>query len=665
MKCIKCGAELTEDTKFCSYCGAKIEDESQTPSIPEETVEENIVEQVEVVENEPVYTQSPKNKSIVDKAKEMFMSYWNKIDLFCKIETIVGAVAVLLLIISVLNAKILPILFSLLQIGGLVVAFLLYKGKIKTNKNWMKYLALALSAFLTFVNISSYSWFNDFDAQEKIFNNFTKVNAPYSSQDCVNKNKDSVISDFRLAGFSNISEEVIEDLEITETNKYENVESVIINGTTTFDANNEFKASAKVVVKYHSYKREGVPFSYDEAKNMETELILKAFEEAGFVDIKTDEVYDLNPDNTDVAFENRISIDGTTSFDKDAKFPLNAKVKITTHRPYEMYNLKVIIDFVPNLIFSKYDVEFEVGGNYETLTHGNDATFEYRLKQGKYTVEFESEESSSVTGTAEIDLTGDTEVSYKIYCHSDRINVDTIYLENKGAVGENDAMVPSSASNCKFKNYKDIEKIFKTAGFTNISTEILYDIVIGWTDEGEVDKVSINGKTDFKRGDVFAKDAAIVITYHMKEEDDPNKPAEEATTTSSSASEDKPVSYSTNTMKTVKNGNSGVYAYRSRGGLYYNYYIIDFDEGYVYYFTDGNGETSCDRLKIQSGDLNDKVIITYHDGGDVWSYGLHFKWKNQPDHLIMQDNDGFEFDFYATDLEDALKLKNSKTIYDY
>lgn len=25
MKCFKCGAELSEDAKFCSYCGNKIE----------------------------------------------------------------------------------------------------------------------------------------------------------------------------------------------------------------------------------------------------------------------------------------------------------------------------------------------------------------------------------------------------------------------------------------------------------------------------------------------------------------------------------------------------------------------------------------------------------------------------------------------------------------
>lgn len=125
------------------------------------------------------------------------------------------------------------------------------------------------------------------------------------------------------------------------------------------------------------------------------------------------------------------------------------------------------------------------------------------------------------------------------------------------------------------------------------------------------------------------------------------------------------VAYSTNTKDTVKDGNKGIYSYKSRGGTYDNYYIIDFDEGYVYFFSDGNGDTTCDRLRIDSGDLNSVLIITYHDGNDVWSYGLHFKWKNQPDHLILQDNDGFEYDYYTTELDKALKIKNQKTIHDY
>lgn len=125
------------------------------------------------------------------------------------------------------------------------------------------------------------------------------------------------------------------------------------------------------------------------------------------------------------------------------------------------------------------------------------------------------------------------------------------------------------------------------------------------------------------------------------------------------------VSYSTNDRNTAKKGNSGVFSYRNMGGLYYIYYIIDFDEGYVYYFCDGDGSTTCDRVKMVSGDLNSVLIITYHDGEDTWSYGLHFKWKNQPDHLVVQDEDGFDWDYYTTNLKDALALRDKKTIYNY
>ena len=40
MKCSKCGAELTDDTKFCSYCGAKVEENTEMPPIPQ-TEEKN------------------------------------------------------------------------------------------------------------------------------------------------------------------------------------------------------------------------------------------------------------------------------------------------------------------------------------------------------------------------------------------------------------------------------------------------------------------------------------------------------------------------------------------------------------------------------------------------------------------------------------------------
>ena len=125
------------------------------------------------------------------------------------------------------------------------------------------------------------------------------------------------------------------------------------------------------------------------------------------------------------------------------------------------------------------------------------------------------------------------------------------------------------------------------------------------------------------------------------------------------------VSYSTNDQNTVKNGNSGVYAYIKRGESYSNYAIIDFDERYVYFFSEGNGNEVCERLKMDTGTLNTVLMITYHDGSDVWQNGLHFKYENQPEHLILQDNFGSEYDYYTTNLDEALELRRTKQIKDY
>ena len=76
----------------------------------------------------------------------------------------------------------------------------------------------------------------------------------------------------------------------------------------------------------------------------------------------------------------------------------------------------------------------------------------------------------------------------------------------------------------------NIEEELKKLGFTNIKTKILYDIELGWTNEGETESVSINGKDDFKRGDIFVDSDEVIITYHMKAEDDPLKEKEDKTT---------------------------------------------------------------------------------------------------------------------------------------
>lgn len=585
MKCSKCGAELSEDTRFCSYCGNKIEILPKQENVPEEDVPP-------ISSDEPVQDFQGKKeapKSLADKIKGKALNQWGKLSTYGKIATVAIAVFALLFIAALLSGKTAAITISVLQIALATVAVLMHRGTIKLEqkKLWLKWLLLGIAALFTVLNIMSYSWSSE--SKNKATPNSNSdtsvaaapVAAPYGESECLGQDYSTIQAAFSAAGFTNIEAEKVEDLQAADVDKVNTIDAISVGGKTDFTKDQEFKSDDEVLIRYHGY----------------------------------------------------------------------AKCSVKIH-----------VDFIPNLIFSKYDVNLLMNGIEEgTLAHGEDQDFEFSVDPGEYTLTFESDESSSVKGEVALKVDCDVEASYKISCYSDKVSVETLYVDRLTELADGEVKLDVAASEYKYKNYEDVAAALKTLGFSNIKYEVLYDIILGWTDDGEVESVSIADKTDFNRGDVFPADAEIVITYHMPEDDDPNKTTETAQT----EDDNRPVFYSTNDYETAKQGNSGVFSYKSTGGSYDIYWIIDFDEGYVYWFTEGNGDSTCDRLKIDSGTLNDKVIITYHDGSDEWSYSLHFKYVDHPETLIMVDNDGFDYKYATTDLNDAISIRDTKTINDY
>ena len=585
MRCSKCGAELSEDTKFCSYCGNKVEMPPKQENVSEEDIPPiSLDEQVQDFQN-----QKEPPKSLADRMREKASAKWGKLSTYGKIATVAIVVFALLFIGALLSEKTAATIIAVLQIALAVVAVLMHRGiiKIEQKKVWLKWLLLGIAALLTVLNVMSYSW--EAENKNKPTSNQTSdtsiaavpVAAPYGAAECLEQDYTTIQAAFYAAGFTNIEAEKVEDLQATDVDKVNTIDAISVGGKTDFTKEQEFQSDDEVLIRYHGYAK---------------------------------------------------------------------------------CNVKIHVDFVPNLIFSKYDVNLLLNGIEEgTLTHGEDQDFEFSIDPGEYTLTFESAESSSVKGEVTLTVDCDIEASYKIACSSDKVSVETLYVDRLTELADGEVKLDVAASEYKHKNYEDVAAALKMLGFTNIKYEVLYDIVLGWTDDGEVESVSIADKTDFNRGDVFPADAEIVITYHMPEDDDPNKTTE----TIPAEDDNRPVFYSTNDYETAKQGNSGVFSYKSTGGSYDIYWIIDFDEGYVYWFTEGNGDSTCDRLKIDSGTLNDKVIITYHDGSDEWSYSLHFKYVDHPETLIMVDNDGFDYKYATTDLNDAISIRDTKTINDY
>lgn len=735
MRCSECGSEVQEGARFCSFCGANL------------------------IQNEFSYIKEKATKrSLVNRIESKFGDCWNRLAAFYKISLISLLGIIMLFLIAYLTSKIFAIVCAVVQFVGVVVAMLLRRGIIKTSKKWLAYFVLSIAILLSALNIFSYSWnrapmdtdnddhpvvttpeYVDSADDTKVTETTAPVSKtaflPFSENECIGKKQEDVVNQLEQEGFNNISIEALAELEAEELDRKGEICEITVDGSEIFAKGAEFDKTIAIKITYYDAKNVAAPIAAKDGEEKDVDELANLFKEAGFVNVAVEIRNDIDPEYSEETLRNEISIASESSFEITDTFPIDAKVKITSHRPMEKYKVKINIDFIPNLFFNKYGVDVEIGyKELGTLSHGENDSYEVWCKPGKYTITFTKTGWLKPEKKVDITIKGETEITYQISCYEDSIHVEQTEFIDKGAVGEGEAMMPASASDFKYDNYKDVETALKDAGFTNIKTAVLYDIVLGWTSEGEVDSVSINGDTEFVKGDVFKKDAEIVITYHMWEDDDPsrikmskmateyegmhysevrkifkdlgftNVVLEETETTDTSygdgevyritidyehfdvgdayESDDKvlikyysvslvvsegtttssTVYYSSNDYETATKGNTGVFSYKNKSGSYDVYWIVDFDEGYVYFFTEGNGEDYCDKIKITSGTLNDRVTITWNLDGEKTNWYLHFKYANSPVTLIVNDHFGLATEFNATDLDNALALRDTKKI---
>ena len=80
---------------------------------------------------------------------------------------------------------------------------------------------------------------------------------------------------------------------------------------------------------------------------------------------------------------------------------------------------------------------------------------------------------------------------------------------------DNEVKPPQQKSDLIGKNYEEVVKAFENAGFTNIETEKIDDLIFGWfTKDGEVESVTIDGSSSFSTAKWYPKDAVVHISYH-------------------------------------------------------------------------------------------------------------------------------------------------------
>lgn len=103
-----------------------------------------------------------------------------------------------------------------------------------------------------------------------------------------------------------------------------------------------------------------------------------------------------------------------------------------------------------------------------------------------------------------------------------RANLIQRIKDLQGQSENHDGKVQIPTTNFKGSQYSDAIASFTSAGFTNVKAEpYSYDAMVGWVDklmnaEGEVEEISINGETSYKKGGWVIPDTPVIIRYHHK-----------------------------------------------------------------------------------------------------------------------------------------------------
>lgn len=84
--------------------------------------------------------------------------------------------------------------------------------------------------------------------------NMVKINA--SSDEIVGENYQTVVSNLKETGFTNVETKVLDDLITGWLTKDGEVEQIEINGNTEFGINESFQKDSKIVITYHTFAKE-------------------------------------------------------------------------------------------------------------------------------------------------------------------------------------------------------------------------------------------------------------------------------------------------------------------------------------------------------------------------------------------------------------------------
>lgn len=346
------------------------------------------------------------------------------------------------------------------------------------------------------------------------------VKVSSSAGDYLTKDYEEAVAELQAAGFTNIEAMPDEDLTSTTIVNDGLIKTISIDGRTNFAAGEKFSPEAPVVISYHTIHKIRVPLRVDELQQFDYETVADYFTYAGFTDVEITTVNDLDPDELEGEYINEVQINGSNEFQDTDVIPFDAEIIIIRHLPYEKYKMRIGVNCKANMLFSKYDVDVYVDEEkIGTVEHGASREYELVVRDGRHTITFMKAESDVIKNEVAVDVQEHKDLVFDLTCGTSEITAEKSTDKEWKQITDHEVELRFSSSEYEKKNYEELEKALKAVGFTNIKTEAQYDILLTLlTKDGELASVSIDGRKGFEKGEVFEKNAQIIIKYHALKE---------------------------------------------------------------------------------------------------------------------------------------------------
>lgn len=252
--------------------------------------------------------------------------------------------------------------------------------------------------------------------------------------------------------------------------------------------------------------------------------VLNAFLDAGFTLVQTEPVKDLtDTQQSELGQVISVSLAGAEQFRAGEPMDADTPILIRYH-DHAVCRVQIHVDVVRNRIFNRYDLDLVLDDVViDQIPHGVGKDLEMELEPGSHTIAFKRTGKGGSTEQVVLNLDTDLNLGYRITCKREELILEELYVQSMDPADLTGVMIPTSPEELLKLDAEEAAKLFAEAGFTNVQTEPLYDIYLGFTSPGTLEKVTVDGSSDFRKGELIPAGTPVILTYHEKVEKDPGR----------------------------------------------------------------------------------------------------------------------------------------------